>query len=275
MWRPALPLPLLLMLLLTSSPTLAAPALPPAESASREVLESSPRHGEFVDVAYAGHAPLRTWVVHPERRDKAGVVIVLHEIFGLTDWIRAITDRLAADGFIAVAPDLLSGLGPDGGGTESTSSRDEVVQLVRKLTPQETAARIAAVREWARRLPSTNGKVATLGFCWGGARAFESAGAAPPPNAVVVFYGGSPDSAGLAAVRAPVLAHYGGDDARITSTLDATRARMKALGRDFEPHVYEGAGHGFVRQQEGREGANRVATELAWPRTLAFLRRRL
>ena len=273
MWRPAPPL--LLMLLLTSSPTLAAPALPPAESASREVLESSPRHGEFVDVAYVGHAPLRTWVVHPERRDKAGVVIVLHEIFGLTDWIRAITDRLAADGFIAVAPDLLSGLGPDGGGTESTSSRDEVVQLVRKLTPQETAARIAAVREWARRLPSTNGKVATLGFCWGGARAFESAGAAPPPNAVVVFYGGSPDSAGLAAVRAPVLAHYGGDDARITSTLDATRARMKALGRDFEPHVYEGAGHGFVRQQEGREGANRVATELAWPRTLAFLRRRL
>jgi len=253
----------------------AAAGIPAQEDSARAALERSPRHGEYVDVPYAGQAPLRTWVVYPERKDRAGVVLVVHEIYGLTDWIRDVADRLAADGFIAVAPDLLSGLGPGGGGTDSLPSRDDVVKAVRALTPEESAARIAAVRAWATALPDANGKLATLGFCWGGARSFAAAAASPAPQAAVVFYGSSPDSAGLERVEAPVQGHYGGDDARVNATIEPARKRLTERRRPYDVHVYEGAGHGFLRQQAGREGANLRASQAAWPRTLAFLRRHL
>ncbi len=250
-------------------------ALPPDEVGAKAALEHSPRHGEYVDIPYAGHTPLRTWVVYPERKDKAGVVLIVHEIFGLSDWIRSVADRLAADGFIAVAPDLISGLGPGGGGTDSVASRDDVVGLVRKLTPEETAARIAAVRAWAAKIPSANGKLGTIGFCWGGGQSFATAAANPPPQAAVVYYGVPPDSVQILNVRAPVLGNYGGNDARITSTVDATRATLAKLGRTYEPHVYDGAGHGFLRQQDTPDGANRKASQAAWPRTVEFLRQYL
>jgi carboxymethylenebutenolidase len=253
--------------------------LPASEETAKAALETSPRHGEFVDVPYAPQAgkatPLRTYVVHPERRDSAGVVIVIHEIFGLSDWIRALADQLAREGFVAVAPDLISGLGPGGGGTDSVESRDDVVKLVRGLSPAETRARLDAVRAHARRLPATNGRIAAIGFCWGGSRSFEYAASAPPPDAVVVFYGASPDSATLLQVRAPVLAHYGGDDARVNATIEPARAALRKSGRTYETHVHEGAGHGFLRAQSGREGANLRATRQAWPRTVAFLRQHL
>ncbi len=270
--------PVVLALLLSLLPPTAARAattLPPAEAGARERLDRSPRHGEFVDVPYADSAALRTWVVYPERKDKAGVVLVIHEIFGLTDWMRGVADQLAADGFIAVAPDLLSGLGPGGGGTDSVSSRDDVVKLVRQLTPEESAARIGAVRAWATRLPAANGKLATLGFCWGGSRSFAAAAASPAPQAAVVFYGSSPDSAQLLQVSAPVQGHYGGDDARVNATIEPARTALSARRQAYEAHLYDGAGHGFLRQQDGREGANLRATQSAWPRTLTFLRKHL
>jgi carboxymethylenebutenolidase len=252
-----------------------AGGIPAQEDSARAALERSPRHGEFVDVPCAGRPPLRTYVVYPERKDKAGVVLVVHEIFGLTDWIRGVADRLAADGFIAVAPDLLSGMGPGGGGTDSFPSRDDVVKAVRALTPEEAAARIAAVGAWATSLPAANGKLATLGFCWGGTRSFAAAAASPAPQAAVVYYGGSPDSAGLEQVRAPVQGHYGGDDARVNATIEPARRRLAERRRVYEAHVYDGAGHGFLRQQAGREGANLRASRAAWPRTVAFLRKHL
>src|SRR5262245_63625719 len=114
--------PVVLPLLLAASLTLpaasasAAPMpLPPVEDSALATLDRSPRHGEWVDVEYAGHGPIRTWIVYPERKNTTGVVLVIHEVFGLTDWIRSVADRLAAEGFIAVAPDLISGLGPRGG----------------------------------------------------------------------------------------------------------------------------------------------------------------
>lgn len=253
----------------------AAVALPAGESAARTALDHSPRHGEYIDIPYEGHAPLRTWVVYPERKDKAGVVLVVHEVFGLSDWVRSVADQFAAEGFIAVAPDLISGLAPGGGGTDSLASRDDVVKLVRQLTPDESAARIAAVRAWAAKIPSANGKLGTVGFCWGGGRSFACAATEPAPQAAVVFYGSPPDSAQLLRVRAPVLGHYGGDDARINATIDATKATLAALKRSYEPHVYDGAGHGFLRQQDGRDGANMKATERAWPLTVGFLRKHL
>lgn len=250
------------------------PRLPASETTAKSALESSPRHGEFVDVALpSGGTPIRTWVVYPERHDKAGAVLVIHEVFGLSDWIRAVGDQLAAEGFIAVVPDLISGLGPGGGGTDSVASRDDVVKLIRGLEPGMVRERLDAVRGYAAQIPAANGKVATLGFCWGGARSFEYAAADPPPVASVVFYGVAPDSATLLAVSAPVLGNFGGDDERVDATIEPAAATLKKLGRRFEPHTYAGAGHGFLRQQEDRDGANLKASQEAWPRTIAFLRR--
>ena len=251
-------------------------SLPPSDSLALARLDSSPRHGEFVDIPYGTEGVrLRTWVVYPERKDKAGVVLLIHEIFGLSTWIRGVADQVAADGFIAVAPDLISGMGPGGGGTDSVATRDDVVKLIRGLSPEETRARLDAVRAWAQKLPSANGKLATMGFCWGGGRSFEYAAAAPPPQASVVFYGVAPDSATLLRVRAPVLGLYGGDDSRVDATIEPAKAALKATKASYEPHVFDGAGHGFLRQQEGRDGANRAATEKAWPRAVAFLKSHL
>ncbi len=251
-------------------------SLPASEDRAKAALEKSPRHREYVDVKLpAGGTPIRTWVVYPERKDKAGIVLIIHEIYGLTDWIRGVADQLAREGFIAVAPDLISGYGPGGAGTDSVPSRDDVVKLVRALTPQETAARLDAVREYALKFPAANGKSATIGFCWGGARSFAYAAAQPALNAAVVYYGTSPDAAELARIKAPVLGLYGGDDARVNATIGPAETEMKKLGKSYEPQVYEGAGHGFLRAQEARQGANLKATQRAWPRTAAFLREHL
>jgi carboxymethylenebutenolidase len=252
------------------------PNLPPGEETAKAALDTSPRHGEFVDITRGESlSPIRTWIAYPERKDKAGVVLLIHEIYGLSDWMRGVADQLARDGFIAVAPDLISGLGPGGGGTDSVASRDDVVKLVRGLTPEETQARLDAVRAYAVRLPAATGKVATMGFCWGGARSFGYAASEPPIQAAVVFYGTSPDSATLPSIQAPVLGLYGGDDARVNATIEPARAVLRKLKRSYEPHVFEGAGHGFLRAQSGREGANLKATQQAWPLVLGFLREHL
>ncbi len=252
-----------------------SPHLPPGEEQAKARLESSPRHGEYVDVPVSGGPALRSWIVYPERKDKAPVVIVIHEIFGLSDWIRGVADQLARDGFIAIAPDLITGKGPNGGGTDSVSSRDEVVKLIRGLTPQEVKTRLDAVHAYAVKLPAANGTTATIGYCWGGSASFQYASQQPELDAAVVYYGSSPDTAALASIKAPVLGLYGGDDARVNATIEPAAAEMTRLGMSYEPEIYAGAGHGFLRAQSGREGANLKATEQAWPRTIAFLRTHL
>lgn len=261
--------------------TPAAPATAPApggswpasEAGAKTVLETSPRHGEFVDIDVPGRAtPLRAWVVYPERRDKAPVVIVIHEIFGLSDWIRGVTDQLAKDGFLAVAPDLLSGLGPGGGGTESLASRDTAVRLVRTLKPDGVQVMLAATRAWALSQPSASGRCGSVGFCWGGTASFAFAIARPSLDGAVVYYGSSPDSASLQKLAAPVLGLYGEDDARVVATVEPAKRVLAAREASFETHLYAGAGHGFLRQQDQREGANLAASRQAWERTIAFLR---
>jgi len=243
------------------------PKLPPGEDAAKAALETSPRHGEWVSID-----GVKTWVVYPERKDKAPVVIVIHEIFGLTDWVRGVADALAADGFIALAPDLLSGKGPAGGGSESVESRDDRVKLVAGLDGDEVTSRLNAVRAYGLGLPAAAGHSAVIGFCWGGSRSFAYAAAQPGLDAAVVYYGTAPtDAAAINAIKAPVLGLYGGDDARVGATIEATVAAMKSAGKSYEPEIYEGAGHGFLRAQSGRDGANMKAAGAAWPRTLAFL----
>jgi carboxymethylenebutenolidase len=247
------------------------PALPPDANGAAATLKASPRHGEYVDVKVpSGKVPITTWVVYPERKDKAGVVIVIHEIFGLSDWIRAVADQLAKEGFIAVAPDLLSGKGPKGGGTAELG--DQATSVIRTLTPDEVTADLNAVRDYATSLAAANGKSGTVGFCWGGTTSFAYATNRPELNAAVVYYGTSPSAADLAKVKAPVLGLYGGDDARVDATVPPAQEEMKKLGKAYEVHTFEGAGHGFLRQQDGRDGANMRATEQAWPLTVKFLK---
>jgi len=253
------------------------PMYPPSEVAALAALNASPRHGEWVDVPLPGSdVPIRTWVTYPERADDAPVVIVIMEIYGMTDWIRGVADQLAADGFIAVAPDLLSGMGPNGGGTESLGSRDDVVAAVRTLDSPESMRRLDAVREYALAIPSSNGEIGVVGYCWGGARSFEYAVHQPGLGAAVVYYGTSPAEAGMyESISAPVLGLYGGDDQRVNATIPIAQETMGGLGKTYEVEIYDGAGHGFLRAQEDREGANMGATEAAWPRTVAFFREHL
>lgn len=215
---------------------------------------------------------MQAYVVYPQVKDKAPVVIVIHEIFGLSDWIKAVTDQLAADGFIAIAPDLLSGKGPGGGGTEAFSGRDEVTKAVRSITPEEATKALDAVRVYGTKLPASNGKTATIGFCWGGARSFEYATKQPELSAAVVYYGTSPSEEALKNLSAPVLGLYGSNDARVNKTIEPAQAAIKPAGKTYIVHIYEGAGHGFLRQQDGQDGANRKASEQAWRETIRFLR---
>ncbi len=259
-----------------TSPPAAAARIPPGEAAAKAALDHSPRHGEWIDVPGPNGQALRSFVVYPERADRAPIVIVIHEIYGLTDWIRAVADQLAADGFVAVAPDLLSGKGVAGGGTESIPSRDDVVQRIRGLTSDEVSARLDAVRTWAVALPAASGKSATLGFCWGGGQSFAYAAHQAALGAAVVYYGTAPsEPAELARVKAPILGLYGGDDARVNATIAPAEAELKRLGRSYEAVLHDGAGHGFLRAQDGRDGANLRAAEAAWPRTIEFLRKHL
>src|SRR4051794_27985010 len=249
-------------------------SLPPAEAAAKGALEKSSRHGEWVKIDVPGHkTPVNSYIVYPERKDKAPVVIVIQEIFGLSDWIRGVADQLAAEGFIAIAPDLLSGHGKDGGGTESYPSRDDVTKAVRDLKAPEVTEDLNAVREYGIKLPAANGKTATIGFCWGGGQSFAYAAAQPELNAAVVYYGTSPSEAeAYKKIKAPVLGNYGGDDARVDQTIEPAKAAMKEAGKTYEPHIYEGAGHGFLRQQDGKNGANLKAAQEAWPRTVKFIK---
>lgn len=254
-----------------------AAEIPPGEPAAKETLNKSPRHGEMVDIAVPGSdVKVKTFVVYPERKEKAPVVIVIHEIYGLSDWIRGVADQLAADGFIAVAPDLLSGKGPDGGGTEAFPDRDAVRGAVRGLADDEVIARLDAVRAHALALPAASPKSATIGFCWGGATSFKYATRQAQLNAAIVYYGTAPvDGAQLAKITAPVLGLYGGNDGRVTQTTELTATTMKGLNKPYDVHVYEGAGHGFLRQQDGQNGANAKAAKEAWKQTLAFLKKHL
>jgi carboxymethylenebutenolidase len=247
--------------------------IPPDADGAMKALQSSTRHGEWVDIPIeGGDAKLHAWVVHPERKDKAPVVIVIHEIFGMTDWVRAVTDQLAAEGFVAIAPDLLSGKGPGGGGTESFKG-DEVRSAIQKLSPDEVVQRLDATRAYAINLPNATDKTATIGFCWGGGASFNYATRQPQLTAAVVYYGATPDK-NLDQIKAPILGCYGGDDARITAKVEPTKRLMAELKKSYAPMIFDGAGHGFLRQQNARP-ANAKAAKEAWEETIKFLKKNL
>lgn len=237
-----------------------------AQDWARTQLAKSPRHQEWVTVKHDGRS-IETFVVYPESKDKKPVVILIHEIFGMSDWIQDLADQVAAAGYIAVAPDLLSGMGPNGGRT-SAFAQDKVTEAVSHLNPDQVTGDLNAVAEYAKTIPSANGKLFVGGFCWGGGQTFRFATNRPDLSAAFVFYGGPPDKDAMARIKAPVYGFYAGNDERINATLPDTTKQMSSAGKVFEPVVYDGAGHGFMRAGEAPDAndANKKAREDAWVR---------
>ncbi len=227
-------------------------------------LEQSPRHREYVTIK-SGARNLQAFVVYPEVKTKAPVVIVIHEIFGLTGWVKDVADQLAAHGYIAIAPDLLSG--------QAHETIDDAVKEISKLPPDQVTADLNATADYAKKLPAANGKLFVGGFCWGGGQSFRFATNRKDLSAAFVFYGPPPPS-GMENIAAPVYGFYGENDARITATVPETEQKMKAAGKKYDPVIYPGAGHGFMRSGEAPEAkpADKKAHDEGWQRWLELLK---
>jgi carboxymethylenebutenolidase len=234
-------------------------------------LEASPRHREYVPLK-VGSRTVQALVVYPEIKEKAPVVILIHEIFGLSDWAKEMADELAAQGFIVVAPDLLSGMGPNGGGSSEFPSQDATVKAVSALDPDGVLAALDAAADYGKHIPAANGTIAVAGFCWGGGKSFAFAAHRKDLSAAFVFYG--PGPADVSTITAPVYGFYAGNDARIGATVPPTIEAMKAAGKRFEPITYYGAGHGFMRAGEDPTNTvpgNKTAREQAFTRLVKLL----
>jgi carboxymethylenebutenolidase len=263
-------------LLLVTPPLLATPTAGGPPVAAAERLEASPRHGEWVGLPGAAERTLHLWVSYPEVPSRAPAVLVIHENRGLTDWVRGVADRLAEEGFVAIAPDLLSGTGPEGGRTRDFPSEDAAREGISRLPPAQVLADLDAAASYALGLPAADGTLSVAGFCWGASRAFEFANHRPGLAATYVFYGTGPaEPEAVSGIDAPVFAFYGGDDARVNATVPRTAELMAAAGKPFAAVTYEGAGHAFLRTGAGADAspANRQAHDQAWPRWLELLRR--
>src|SRR5436190_20185256 len=229
---------------------------------AKQQLAKSPRHREWVKIKN-GNREVNSFVVYPEVSNKATAVIVIHEIFGMSDWVQQMTDELAEAGYVAIAPDLLSGMGPNGGGTAEIAAigNNAVGQAIRALTPDQIAGDLNAVADYVSKLPGANGKVAAGGFCWGGSTTFLFATRRPKLKAAFVFYGSAPsnnaqgqpytvDKAAIGKIGAPVYGFYAENDMRIDATVPPTVDAMKELKKMYDPVTYAGAGHGFMRAGE-------------------------
>ena len=241
-------------------------------NSAKSTLAHTPIKSEWVDIP-VGNAKLHTKIAYPPGNGKAGIIVVMSGATGQNDWQLAVGDELARQGFIAISADLHSGLGPNGGNYDSFEFPDDVAKASALISNDEAMRRYQAAREYGMKLPRANGKSASIGFCGGGTRSFQFAVEVPDLNAAVVYYGTGPTEVEMSKIKAPVLGMYGEVDSRITSTVDATTASMKKLGKLYEPHVYKGATHAFVQYQN--LGENTLATKDSWPRTIAFLKEHL
>jgi len=264
----------------------AAPPASVSQDWAKKRVDQSPRHHEWVNLK-SGNRTVSAFVVYPEVKGKASSVVVIHEIFGMSDWVQMEADEVAEAGYIAIAPDLLSGMGPNGGGTSSMPDGTAIGKAIRDLPPDQITADLNAAADYVAKLPAANGKVAVAGFCWGGTQSFRFATNRPTLSAAFVFYGTGPETAdAIAKIKAPVYGFYAGNDARVGATVPKTEEMMKAAGKTYEPVSYEGAGHGFMRAGDAPPppadadqkikdtyGANRRARDAAWTRWKTLLKK--
>jgi carboxymethylenebutenolidase len=255
-------------------------------------LASSPRHGEWVRVPWepGSKDSIQAWIVYPTNSNaKAPVVVVIHEIYGLSTWVRAVADQAAADGFIGIAPDLNSRV--RGGPSMDSLTADSANKLSKLVTPAERNRAIAAVARYAMSQPSAIARYGVIGFCYGGGTVWYQAinEGIPGYSGGVAFYGapylkaGAPDPDSLAKVNKPIMMFNGAKDARTGSSMPAIDSMMKAMGKWYYGTNFPGAVHGFMRAQddpkatrdEAEEQANLAAVHDSWPRTVEFLKKNL
>jgi carboxymethylenebutenolidase len=239
-----------------------------APTARDSTLDSVTTHGEWVKIK-RDNQTIRAYVAYPERGSKAPAVIVIHEIYGLTDWEPTVADRLAKEGFVAILPDLLSSKH----GT-TPSDADSARKLIGELEPDRITADLNATYAYVNGLPAVNtDRIGVIGFCWGGGQSFRYATNNPNLRAAVVAYGPAPDSSAIPRIKAPVLGVYGENDQRINASLPDVAAKMQSAGKTFTYEMYPGTGHGFLKP--GRQGYDTPQRERAWARILEFFRARL
>ena len=253
------PLPRLASAILLLCAALACAAPASGQDWAKAILDKSPRHQEWVKVKYDNRT-VDAFVVYPEVSHKAPVILLIHEIFGLSDWARSQADDLAAMGYIVIAPDLLSGDGPNGGGTSAFPDQQSVIKAVSGLDPGTITADLNATADYALKFPSANGKLAVIGFCWGGGQSFRFATSRQGLSAAFVFYGPPPPADAMKNITAPVFGFYGGSDARISATVPDAQTAMAAAGKKYDPVIYDGAGHGFMRAGEDPTNTNPANT---------------
>lgn len=252
----------------------AAPALAQAGDPARERLEESPRHHEWADIAAPGGRTVRAFVVYPEADEPRAAVVIIHENRGLNDWARSVADRIAELGYVALAPDLLSGTAPGGGGTEAFESADAARNGIGALPAAQVTSDLLAVIVHAQGMAASTDTVMVGGFCWGGGQSFRIAMSGADIDAAFVFYGGAPRE-GFEKIHCPVYGFYGGEDFRITGAVPDVAEQMQAAGKAYEPVSYDGAGHAFMRLGElaNTSEANKAAAEQAWKRWEELLAR--
>jgi carboxymethylenebutenolidase len=238
-----------------------------AQDWAKARLEKSPRHGEWVKVKQGQH-DVQSFLVYPEVKEKASAVVVIHEIFGLTDWVRSAADQLAEAGYIAIAPNLVPGL-------KEGESFENLRKAISEVPPEQITADLNAVAKYVAKLPSCNGKVVVCGFCWGGGQAFRFATDNKDIKAAYVFYGPPPsDEKEIEKISCPVYGFYGENDNRINATIPQTKERMKKAGKTYDPVIFDGAGHGFMRAGEAPDAndANKKGRADAWKRWKELLK---
>jgi carboxymethylenebutenolidase len=232
------------------------------------VAEVIPESDSRIKTETAKIAGISTYLVRPAVGDNFPTVIVIHENRGLNPHIKDVTRRLTVEGFLAAGVDLLTPLG----GTPS--DEDKARDMIGQLKPDDVATTLTAVADALRKRPDSNGKVGAVGFCWGGGAVNNLAIADPTLNAGVAYYGRQPDAAKVASIKAPLLLHYGGLDTNINPGIPAYEQALKAAGKDYQIYIYEGANHAFNNDTNAAR-YNKQAADLAWGRTLEFLKRQL
>jgi carboxymethylenebutenolidase len=246
----------------------------PAQDWARAKLDKSPRHQEWVKLKQ-GDREVQCFVVYPEVKNQATVIVMIHEIFGLSDWAREMADELAAQGYLVVAPDLLSGAAPNGGGSDAFTNQSAVIKAVSGLPADQVTGDLNTAVDYAAKIPAADGKVVVAGFCWGGGQSFRLAATSKAVKAAFVFYGPPPKPEDAANISCPVYGFYGGNDQRITATVPKMVEAMKAAGKQYDPVIYDGAGHGFMRAGEAPDAseANKKARDAAFQRWLELLKK--
>lgn len=237
-------------------------------------LSQSPRHQEWVDFTRDNGSVLKAFVVYPESNTSTKAVILIHENLGLNDWARTFSDELAAQGFLVIAPDLISNTVEGIHKTTDFENSDKAREAIYALQQEQVTKDLDMVYSHLINEPSSNGKVSVVGFCWGGSQSFNYATQNPNLESIMVYYGTAPkDLSTLKNIKSPVYGFYGGADNRVNATIPDTEKTMKEYGNLYSFDIYEGAGHAFMRRgAEEAYGPNTMAYEKSWKKLVALLK---